>query len=127
MLFKILVYNGCILAQFFSSMLGCQYKGHEFKACHIYRSNILFLHLICAILTRQWFVKKPFHLNRVPKQNDNDKLKNIVALTDYNDKLKNQTLQPQTASDKHEVLVLVLFNTSISRCLKLLNLINCIL
>ena len=42
----------------------------------------------------------------------NDKLKNIVALTDYNDKLKNQTLQPQTASDKHEVLVLVLFNMS---------------
>ena len=43
----------------------------------------------------------------------NDKLKNIVALTDYNDKLKNQTLQPQTASDKHEVLVLVLFNMSV--------------
>ena len=42
----------------------------------------------------------------------NDKLKNIVALTDYNGKLKNQTLQPQTASDKHEVLVLVLFNMS---------------
>ena len=42
----------------------------------------------------------------------NDKLKNVVALTDYNDKLKNQTLQPQTASDKHEVLVLVLFSMS---------------
>ena len=85
MLFKILVYNGCTVR----SMLGCQCKGHEFKACHICRSNILFLHLVCAILTRQWFVK-----------------------TNYNDKLKNQTLQPQTASDKHEVLVLVLFNTS---------------
>ena len=47
------------------SMLGCQCKGHEFKACHVYRSNILFLHLVCAILTRQWFVKKPFHLNSI--------------------------------------------------------------
>ena len=44
----------------------------------------------------------------------NDKLKNIVALTEYKDKLKNKTLQPQTVSDKHKVLVLVLFNMSSS-------------
>ena len=38
--------------------------------------------------------------------------KNIVALKVYNYKLKNQILQPQSEYNKHEVLVLVLFNMS---------------
>ena len=66
------------------SMLASQCKGHEFKACHI-------AHGLC-------------HFNKA--------MVCIKALTDYNDKLKDQTLQPQTASDKHQVLVLVLFNMS---------------
>ena len=50
--------------------------------------------MVCAILTREWFVK------------------NIVALKVYNYKLKNQILQPQSEYNKHEVIVLELFNMS---------------
>ena len=107
MQFKILVYNSCILAQF----IACSAINVRDMSSRpaTYRNNILFLHMVCAILTRQWFVKNFFALTVY-----NDKLKNIVALTDYKDKLKNQTLQPQTVSDKHKVLVLVLFNMSFS-------------
>ena len=105
MQFKILVYNSCILAQF----VACSAVNVRDMSSRpaTYRNNILFLHMVCAILTRHGLYKSLFALTVY-----NDKLKNIVALTDYNDKLKNQTLQPQTASDKHEVLVLVLFNMS---------------
>ena len=89
MQFKILVYNGCILAEFVTCS-AVNVRDMSSRPA-TYRNNILFLHMVCAILTRQWFVK---------------------PLKVCNDKFKNQTLQPQTACDKHEVLVLVLFNMS---------------
>ena len=54
MQFKILVYNGCILAQF----IACSAINVRDMSSRpaTYRNNILFLHMVCAILTRQWFV-----------------------------------------------------------------------
>ena len=56
MQFKILVYNGCILAQF----IACSAINVRDMSSRpaTYRNNILFLHIVCAVLTRQWFVKK---------------------------------------------------------------------
>ena len=55
MQFKILVYNGCILAQF----VACSAVNVRAMSSRpaTYRNNILLLHLVGAILTRQWFVK----------------------------------------------------------------------
>ena len=52
--FKILVYNSCILAQF----VACSAVNVRDMSSRpaTYRNNILFLHMVCAILTRQWFV-----------------------------------------------------------------------
>ena len=54
MQFKILVYNSCILAQF----VACSAVNVRDMSSRpaTYRNNILFLHMVCAILTRQWFV-----------------------------------------------------------------------
>ena len=54
MQFKILVYNGCILAQF----VACSAVNVRDTSSRpaTYRNNILFLHMVYAILTRQWFV-----------------------------------------------------------------------
>ena len=51
---KILVYNGCILAQF----IACSAVNVRDMSSRpaTYRNNILFLHMVCAILTRQWFL-----------------------------------------------------------------------
>ena len=58
MQFKILVYNGCILAHF----VACSAVNVRDMSSRLatYRSKSLFLHMVCAILTRQWFVRKPF-------------------------------------------------------------------
>ena len=58
MQFKILVYNGCILAQ----LVACSAVNVRDMSSRLatYRSKILLLHMVCAILPRQWFVKKPF-------------------------------------------------------------------
>ena len=54
MQFKILVYNGCILAQFVACLaVNVRDMSSRPATC---TNNILFLHIICAILTRQWFV-----------------------------------------------------------------------
>ena len=54
MQFKILVYNSCILAQF----VACSAVNVRDMSSRpaTYSNNILFLHMVCAILTRQWFV-----------------------------------------------------------------------
>ena len=54
MQFKILVHNGCILAQF----VACSAVNVRDTSSRpaTYRNNILFLHMVYAILTRQWFV-----------------------------------------------------------------------
>ena len=51
---KILVYNGCILVQF----IACSAVNVRDMSSRpaTYRNNILFLHMVCAILTRQWFL-----------------------------------------------------------------------
>ena len=54
MQFKILVYNSCILAQFVACLaVNVRDMSSRPATC---RNNILFLHMVCAILTRQWFV-----------------------------------------------------------------------
>ena len=54
MQFKILVYNGCMLPQF----VACSAVNVRDMSSRpaTYRNNILFLHMVCAILTRQRFV-----------------------------------------------------------------------
>ena len=54
MLFKILVYNGCILAQFVACSAVNVRDMNSRPATYI--NNILFLHMVYAILARQWFV-----------------------------------------------------------------------
>ena len=54
MQFKILVYNGCILAQFVACS-AVNVRDTSSKPA-TYRNNILFLHMVYGILTRQWFV-----------------------------------------------------------------------